>query len=1086
MPPRTPYEDAIVGILGDVLGCSDIEVHDRLLALGDVSQVPHVVAQIRKTVGVDIPVADYVEAQTVAGLAAAVAAKSLAARSTSRPHALRPRPPEARPVLSFDQQRLWMENQLLPGVIYNCQGRRRIVGALDVAVAETSIRAIIARHETLRTRFPAADGEPAQVVDDPDSDWRLRVEDVTGLREQDGDDAAEREGRRLLDEELTTPFDLTTGPLIRCLLIKLSDSEHLLSVTMHHIVSDSWSMGLFVRELTALYLAGGDPRRAGLAPLPVQYRDYSVWQRGWLAGDALEYQISHWREHLKGAPQALALPTVQRRTNAMRAEAGQVLAELSPEETAALHELSREHGVTSFMVLYAVLATIFSRWSGQTDLVIGVAVTGRNNPATDGLIGFFINMLPLRVDLSDNPAFASLLERVRQVALDGYAHAEAPLDELVRDLNIVRDPRRTPLFEVVLNVVASPEAEEVSSLTIEPVDTPSLFSRYDLTFSAQESGGVLRFKLEFPADRCDLATGRALLRQLHTLLRAAIADPTVRLLDEPAEEPGSAPAGSAPTGPAPPHLSIARRAAEPGPAAAADSSGQWSYRWMSLAADRAAEMLARRGVTAVDRVGVVRRPGAAFFAALAGAAKAGVTCTVVETDDPSRTGPLGLSTVLDPSPEGEPAAGTVDLSTLWPTADDAAGLAAADPSAAGTVPGDWAAERFGFGRSDRFAVLSSRPGLPNSAMCSAFGAGATLVIPERAPGTDIGALTAWLRDNSITVAYLDAPLLRAMAAQTPVCRLPELRCAVIDNSGDLLPHDIEAVRELAPGCRCVGVYRVAPDGRPLACYDAPLELNVQTSPLRVPLGTPLPGMPVTLRRPSGQPAAVGELAEIWDGAERTGDLGRRRPDGSLEYAGDSDTRPAAAPIEIVAALRDVPGVRDAVVTSQATADGVITLLGYVAGPDPALGTTAIRNHVKARLPDYLVPRHLFVLDSLPRTPCGGYDLHALPRPVVDAGHGDGYAAPRTPVEEQLTAILRELLEIDRVSIHDSFFELGGFSMLATRLITRVRDAFALELTVRDVFESPTVGELAQLVVRAQVEQSGLDDFEALLTDVEQA
>jgi non-ribosomal peptide synthetase component F/acyl carrier protein len=1085
LPPRTPYEDAIVGILGDALGCSGIEVHDRLLALGDVSQVPRVVAQIRKTVGVDIPVADYVESQTVAGLAAAVAARSLAARSTSRPHALRPRPPEARPVLSFDQQRLWMENQLLPGVIYNCQGRRRIVGTLDVAVAETSIRAIIARHETLRTRFPATGGEPVQVVDDPDSDWRLRVEDVTGLRGQDGDDAVEREGRRLLDEELTTPFDLTTGPLIRCLLIKLSDSEHLLSVTMHHIVSDAWSMGLFVRELTALYLADGDPRRAGLAPLPVQYRDYSVWQRDWLAGDALEYQISHWREHLKDAPQALALPTVQRRTNAMRAEAGQVLAELSPEETAALHELSREHGVTSFMVLYAVLATIFSRWSGQTDLVIGVAVAGRNNPATDGLIGFFINMLPLRVDLSDNPAFASLLGRVRQVALDGYAHAEAPMDELVRDLNIVRDPRRTPLFEVVLNVVASPEAEEVSSLVIEPVATPSLFSRYDLTFSAQESGGVLRLKLEFPADRFDLATGRVLLRQLHTLLRAAITDATVRLLDEPAEEPDSAPAGSAPAGPAP-HLSIARHAAGPGPAAVVDSSGQRSYRWMSLAADRAAEMLARLGVTAADRVGVVRRPSAAFFATLAGAAKAGVTCTVVEIGDPDRTGPPGLSTVLDPGPAGAPAAGTVDLSTLWPAADDAAGLTAADPSAAGTAPGDWAAEYFGFGRSDRFAVLSSRPALLNSAMCSAFGAGATLVIPERAPGSDIGALTAWLRDSSITVAYLDAPLLRAMAAQAPVPGLPELRCVVIDNSGDLLPHDIEAVRGLAPGCRCAGVYRVAPDGRPLACYDAPLELDVQTSPLRVPLGTPLPGMPVTLRRPSGPPAAVGELAEIWDGADRTGDLGRRRPDGSLEYAGDSGTRSAAAPIETVAALRDVPGVRDAVVTSQATADGATMLLGYVAGPDPALGTTAIRNHVKARLPDYLVPRHLFVLGSLPRTPCGGYDLHALPRPAVDAEDGDGYAAPRTPVEEQLTGILQELLEIDRVSIHDSFFELGGFSMLATQLITRVRDAFALELTVRDVFESPTVGELAQLVVRAQVEQSGLDDFEALLAEVEEA
>jgi acyl carrier protein len=371
-------------------------------------------------------------------------------------------------------------------------------------------------------------------------------------------------------------------------------------------------------------------------------------------------------------------------------------------------------------------------------------------------------------------------------------------------------------------------------------------------------------------------------------------------------------------------------------------------------------------------------------------------------------------------------------------------------------------------------------------MCSVFGAGATLVIPERALGSDIGALTTWLRDSSITVAYLDVPILRAMSAQTPVPALSKLRCVVIDNSGDLLPHDIEAVREMAPGCRCVGVYRVGADGRPLSFYDAPLELDASTSPLRVPLGTPLPGMPVALRRPCGQAAAIGELAEIWHGADRTGDLGRRWPDGSLEYVGEAGASPAVDPIQAVSALRDAPGVRDAIVTGQADGDGATALLGYVAGPDPELGTMMIHNHMKARLPDHLVPRHLFVLDALPRTPWGSYDLRALPRPAGDAVGGDSYAAPRTPMEQQLTEILQELLDIDRVGIYDSFFELGGFSMLATRLLTRVRDAFGVQLAVRDVFESPTVDELAQLVVRAQVEQAGLDDFEALLAEVEQA
>jgi Condensation domain/AMP-binding enzyme/Phosphopantetheine attachment site len=1092
LPPRTPYEDAMVGILGDVLGRSDVDVQDRLLALGDVSQAPRVIAQIRRVIGVDIPVADYVEAHTVAGLASAVAARSFAARSISRPGRLAPRPADARPVLSFDQQRLWLENQLLPGVIYNVHGRRRILGHVDVAVIEASIRAIIARHETLRTRFPATDAEPVQVVDDPDDSWRLRVRDITGLRGQVPDDVVERTARDLLDEELTTPFDLATGPLIRCVLIKLGDEDHALGVTMHHIVSDAWSIGLFIRELTALYRAGGDPQRAGLGPLPVQYRDYAVWQRGWLSGESLEYQVSHWRRHLQGAPLALALPTVQRRTNAMRAEAGQVLAELSPQESAALRDLCRAHGVTSFMALYAVLAVIFSRWSGQTDIVIGVPVAGRTNSVTDRLIGFFINMLPLRVDLSGNPTFTELLERVQRTALDGYAHAEAPMDELVRDLSIVRDPRRTPLFEVVLNVVASPEAEEVSGLAIEPMETPSLFSRYDLTFTAQESAGVLRIKLDFPADRCDEETGRALLRQLRTLLRAAAENPAVRLLDAPAEE---AEHGAGRAGPADADVravgaaaydAVAGQAARPDDAiAVADGAARWSYRRLCRAADRVAEVLSRHGVTAADRVGVIRRPTAAFVAVLTGAAKAGVRCVVVETDDPAPSVQPEMPVVLDPGGAGEPAAGTIDLSAVL-SADPGGGEPVQQRTGpAGPARQDWAAERFGFGRRDRLAVLSRRPGHLMSAMCSAFSAGATLVVPDVPLAGGGTAVTDFLLGNAITIAYLDPPILRAIGTRQPVPALPDLTTAIIDNDGDLLPHDVVAAWEMAPGCRCVGVYRILPDGRPMAYFDVPHDLAVETSPVRIPLGVLLPGTPVTLRRPGGQAAAVGELAEIWCGPERTGDLARRRPDGALEHAGAPDAG-VRDPIETLSALRDGPGVRDAVVVEQVAADGSTTFLGYVAGPDPELGTNAIHSHLKAHLPEYLVPRQLFVLAALPRTPWGAYDLGALPVQADDAPDGDDYTAPRTPIEQQLAGLLSELLAIERVGVYDSFFELGGFSMLATRLIARVRESFGVELVVRDVFESPTVDELARVVVRAQGEQSGDDDFEALLAEIEQA
>lgn len=1075
LPPRTPYEDAVVGILTEVLGCRDVAVDDRLLALGELSAVPHVVAQIRRTMDVDIPVADYVEARTVAGLAAAVAARSLAKRSAAGAPALLPRTDDASQVLSYDQQRLWLENQLLPGPIYNVHGRRRIRGRLDVPVLEASIRAIVIRHESLRTRFPPSDAGPVQVVDAADGIGDLRLEDLSGARSaEDGEQAAEQ----LLDAELTTPFDLECGPLIRCLLIRLGPQEHVLGVTMHHIVSDAWSIGLFVRELTALYRADGDPDRAGLVPNDVQYRDYAAWQRSWLTGDALEFRLGHWREHLLGAPRALALPTVERRTNALRAEAGQVWAELTADETAALHRLCREHGATSFMVLYACFATLLARWSGQRDLVIGVPVAGRANSATERLIGFFVNLLPMRVDLTDDPPFEALLDRVRSSAVSAYARTEAPMDEVVRCLNVVRDPRRTPLFEVVLNVVASPEAENVDGFAIEPMDTPSLFSRYDLNLTAQEDAGVLRFKLDFPADRCDAANGRELLRQLRELLSAAIGDPRTRLLEAAIGEP-EVPGVSQPL-PAPP---VAHYSADPELVAVEDSEGSWSYRWLAASADCVRAELIRHGVSRGDTVGVVRRPSAALIACLVGAAAADVTRTVIETDDPALTGPLGITTVLDPEPAGVPATGTIDVSRVLPDRGqhDELRPEPADPGAE-----DWAVRRLGLGTDDRILVLTARPGHLAAATGSAFAAGSTVVIPERGFGSDAEALVGWLRERAVTVVYADVPILRAMFTLPTPPALPALRCVVVDNTGDLLPHDVEALREMAPGCTFVGVYRVAPSGRPAAYHVAPADLVASRAPLRVPLGTPLLDGAVEVRRPSCSPAAVGELGAIWVDGDRTGDSGRRWADGTLELTLGTAEAVVADPMQTVSALRDVPGVRDAVVVSRADQAGGVDLVGYVVGPDPDAGPSAVHGHVTARLPDYLVPRQVLVLDELPRTPWGEYDLRSLPHPAGDAADTDGYAAPRTPVERRLTAILEELLDVEQVGIYDSFFELGGFSMLATQLLTRLREGFGVQLDVRAVFEAPTVDELAPLVVAAQAERLDLDDLEALLLEVEQA
>jgi non-ribosomal peptide synthetase component F/acyl carrier protein len=1076
-PPRSPYEEVIVAIWRDVLGRPDIGVFDDFFDLGGHSlHAIKAVARIRKALDVDIPVRDFFESPTVAALGAVVAARS---SSTSAPVVTR-RPADAPPVLSFDQQRLWLENQLVPSAAYNIHGRRRLIGPLDVAVLEASIRAILARHEALRTRFPTVSDGPVQVVDDPDENWRLTTVDLSG----DGDDQADDGGRvaavsRLADEQAQAPFDLVRGPLFRCLLIKLSDTEHLLSVTMHHIVSDGWSVGLFVRELKALYQAGGDADRADLPGLPVQYRDHAVWQRDRLVGEVLERQVSYWRRHLADAPPALTLPAARRRSPDQGAGGDRLRAALSAEHTAALHDLGRKYGVSWFMTLLAALATVLGRWSGQSDVVIGVPIAGRTDAGIDKLIGFFVNTLPLRIDMSGDLTFADLLGRVRQIALDGYSHAEAPFDVLVKELQVIRDPSRTPLFQIILNVIDSLEIEQVGGITIKDMDCPVPPSKFDLSLTARETDGALLLELDFNAERHQADMMRTFIAHITTLLQTVIEDPGRPILDYSLQPSQEIRASSASRPTTAPYLAVERHAQLPDRAAVIDRGGEWSYRWLSRAADRIAQLLAQRDA---DHIGVIRRPTVAFVAAVLGCMKAGATFSVIEPTDPSTARHLGISTVLDASPADGTADGTINLSALL---ED---MADQPPTGREGTPGsaadfDWAVERFGLGGDDRFAVLSCLPGHLLSAMSSAFYAGAALVIPERPLGEDIGALTAWLQASSVSVMYVNPPILRAIAAQVPQPQFPALRYVFIDNSGELISHDIDALRQLAPTCRCVSVYRVGRDGRPLAVHAVPDDWQLQTAPLRVRIGTELEGAPAHLLHPSGSPAAVGEVGEICFGSHQTGDLGRRWSDGTLEFVGQPGGSPEADLAQTLAALRDMPEVRDAMVTEQVGMDGRTVILGYVTGPDPALDTAGIRQRLVVGLPEYLIPQHLFVLDKLPLTPEGEYDLGALPEFETEGAPADNYVAPRTPMERQLTEMLTELLAVERVGIHDSFFELGGFSLLATRLTSRIREIFDVELSLRDVFESLTVDRLAQLVLRIQGEQSGTENLEALLMEI---
>jgi hypothetical protein len=341
---------------------------------------------------------------------------------------------------SFAQQRLWFLEQLAPGLpVYNIPGAVRIRGVLDPAVLERSLNEIVRRHEVLRTTFTEMEGEPVQVIR-PVLELTLPVEDLSGLPVAE----REAEAQRRVAAEAARPFDITEGPLIRAKLLRLSSDEHVLVVTMHHVVSDGWSMGVFVRELAMLWEAYAHGRPSPLADLPIQYADFAVWQREHLQGEELDAQMGYWKERLAGAPALLELPTDRPRPTVQTFVGAKIVRTLPADLAERLKSLAREEDASLFMMLLAAFYVLLYRTTGQDDLVVGAPIANRNRPELEGLIGFFVNTLVLRTELSGNPTFREILRRVRETTLGAYAHEDLPFESVTSAIpRSFRSPSRS-------------------------------------------------------------------------------------------------------------------------------------------------------------------------------------------------------------------------------------------------------------------------------------------------------------------------------------------------------------------------------------------------------------------------------------------------------------------------------------------------------------------------------------------------------------------------------------------------------------------------------------------------------------------
>ncbi|MET0395684.1 MAG: amino acid adenylation domain-containing protein [Longimicrobiaceae bacterium] len=1118
--PRTPVQEVLAAAWAEVLGVERVGVEDDFFALGGHSLLAaRVVSRVRDALGLELPLPAVFAAPTVAGLARRVEALLREGTGAEAPP-LVPVPRDGAPLpLSFAQQRLWFIHQMEPdGAAYNLPCALRVRGPLDPGALERALTDVARRHEALRTRFPERGGVPVQLVE-PARPVRLPRVELAGL----SGPAREAELSRLAEREARRPFDLAAGPLLRGMVVRLGEDDAAVLITVHHVVADGWSVGILVREVSALYAAhagGGDAR---LPELPVQYADFAVWQRARLAGEVLERQLAWWRGELRGAPPLLELPADRPRPAAMDGAGRRVDFRVDAAVAAGVRALARREGATPFMALLAAWQLLLARASGQEDVVVGTPVAGRDRLETEGLIGFFVNTLPLRADLSGDPTFGELLRRVRARTLEAYAHQELPFERLVEELAGGRSRAHAPLFQAVFALRPAEAAEpRLGEAEVTAMPVAGVSAKFDLSLGlAEDADGALVGGLEYATALREPATAARMAAHYATLLAGIAADPGARAwalpLMDAAERrrvlaeghgPERAPAAECV------HELVARQAERtPDAPALVFRGAALTYAELERRANRLAHRLRAHGVGPEARVGVCLERTPELVVALLAVLKAGGAYVPLDPAYPrarldAMVEDAGVALVLT----------STALAGLLPRGVAALALDATD---VGGEPD--AAPESGVGPDNLSHVIftSGSTGRPKGVMIR-HGAVAALLHWLRETVSDeersaalfstsvsfdvsvaelFGTL-AWggtlvLAENALELATLGEPVV--LASMVPTAAAELLRSGGIPASvrtlnlgGEPLPAD------LARGLYALGtVERVANLYGPTEDTTYSTYARVERGADVVTLGRPLPGTRAYVLDGAMEPVPPGVVGELYlagDGlargyagrpeltaerflpdpwgpagsrAYRVMDRVRRRPDGELEYLGRVDQQVKVRgfriePGEIEAALRAHPAVREAAAVAREDAAGDRRIVAYVVAADGAPAAAELRAHLREHVPEYMVPSAFVALDALPLTPGGKLDRLALPAPA-DAPAGadaDPADAPRGPVEELVAGIFAELLGVERVGARDDFFELGGHSLLAARLAARVREASGVELPVGTLFEAPTAAALA--------------------------
>ncbi|MGG5219897.1 amino acid adenylation domain-containing protein [Pseudomonas syringae pv. coryli] len=1028
--------------------------------------------------------------------------------------------------LSYAQQRQWIIWQLEPhSATYNIPLALRLHGALNVEALRRSVEQLIERHETLRTTFEQQGDEALQVVH-PVSPFALGVEQL----------AAGESVEAWVDRHVQQSFDLLQGPLLRVNVLRLSGQEHVLVLTQHHIVSDGWSMPIMVEELMQFYQAASLGREVKLAPLPIQYADYALWQRNWLEMGEQERQLAYWKQQLGEQQPILELPTDRPRPALRSYQGARLNVELDAALLDGLKVLARQQGITLFMLLLASLQTLLHRYSGQADIRVGVPVANRTRSETQGLIGFFVNTQVLKAEFTTQTSVAELLQQVKHTAVQAQAHQDLPFEQLVEALQPQRDLSRSPLFQVAYNHQSEGhnQTRELAGLRLEYQVSDKHTAQFDLTLDTCERPDGLTAALTYATDLFDASTIERMAGHWRNLLSGMCRDVNQRIADLPLlsvdERQDTLRDWNRDIAVYPSDYCAHQRIetqAERTPLAIALSFGdeQLSYQQLNCRANQLAHKLREQGVGPDVRVGLAVERSLEMIVGMLAILKAGGAYVPLDPDYPQdRLSFLmqdsGIELLLTqapllgklPIPE---QVQTLDLADalngystenpLNQTAPDNLAYVIYTSGSTGKPKGtllahhnlmrlfaatdDW----FTFSEKDVWTLFHSFAF--DFSVWEIFGAllhGGRLVIVPREVTRSPEDFHALLVEQQVTVLNQTPSAFKQLMRVACDSSLPLSLQKVIFGGEALdvasLKPWFERFGDQAP--QLINMYGITETTVHVSYR--PITLADTQNPAS-PIGEAIPDLSWYVLDADFSPIALGCSGELHIGhaglargyhnraaltAERfvpdpfsndggrlyrTGDLARYRVTGTIEYAGRIDHQVKIRGFrielgEIEARLQALPAVRE---VSVLALDG--QLAAYLVPTEPDQDQTTrretLKSQLRAHLPDYMVPTHFIVLDSMPLTANGKLDRKALPAPDASQLQAT-YSAPQGELEQQLAAIWADVLKLERVGRSDNFFELGGHSLLATQVISRIRQQLDVELSLRDLFEARDLAAFA--------------------------